>query len=121
MRSELLLCCSRPPAPRSRAVSPGPDAPQGAEAKRSVGGSGAESKPRIRRFVPDIQEIRVRYVHDTYVLCLLKLIWITSTLTLAQWTDEMLSILLLTDTLSQQQNVESRSTSNQTRKTSLYL
>lgn len=65
-RSELLLCCSRPPTPRSRAVSPGPDAPQGAEAKKSAGGSGAESKPRIRRFVPDIQEIRVRYVHDMF-------------------------------------------------------
>ncbi|XP_075881848.1 kinesin-like protein KIF1A isoform X8 [Nelusetta ayraudi] len=49
----------RPPTPRSRAVSPGPDTPQGAEAKKSVGGGATESKPRIRRFVPDIQEIRV--------------------------------------------------------------
>nr|XP_057928782.1 kinesin-like protein KIF1A isoform X11 [Doryrhamphus excisus] len=48
----------RPPAPRSRAVSPGPDTQQDADAKRSVSGT-SEGKPRIRRFVPDIQEIRV--------------------------------------------------------------
>ncbi|XP_036971065.1 kinesin-like protein KIF1A isoform X17 [Acanthopagrus latus] len=48
----------RPPTPRSRAVSPGPDAPQDAEAKKSVSGA-SDTKPRIRRFVPDIQEIRV--------------------------------------------------------------
>ncbi|KAM3619080.1 uncharacterized protein V6R79_002577 [Siganus canaliculatus] len=48
----------RPPVPRSRAVSPGPDAPQDTEAKKSVNGA-SETKPRIRRFVPDIQEIRV--------------------------------------------------------------
>ncbi|KAM8745025.1 kinesin-like protein KIF1A isoform 22-T22 [Acanthopagrus schlegelii] len=48
----------RPPTPRSRAVSPGPDAPQDAEAKKSVNGA-SDTKPRIRRFVPDIQEIRV--------------------------------------------------------------
>ncbi|XP_073332274.1 kinesin-like protein KIF1A isoform X2 [Pagrus major] len=48
----------RPPTPRSRAVSPGPDTPQDAEAKKSVSGA-SDTKPRIRRFVPDIQEIRV--------------------------------------------------------------
>ncbi|XP_054644909.1 kinesin-like protein KIF1A isoform X17 [Dunckerocampus dactyliophorus] len=48
----------RPPVPRSRAVSPGPDTQQDAEAKKSVSGA-SEGKPRIRRFVPDIQEIRV--------------------------------------------------------------
>lgn len=61
-RSELLIWCFRPPAPHSRAVSPSPGTPQGTEAKKSVSGSAAESKPRIRRFVPDIQEIRVRYI-----------------------------------------------------------
>ncbi|XP_061743849.1 kinesin-like protein KIF1A isoform X3 [Nerophis ophidion] len=52
----------RPPALRSRAVSPapdtqqdsGPDTPQDADANKTC-----EDKPRIRRFVPDIQEIRV--------------------------------------------------------------
>uniref|UniRef100_A0A671W7C1 plus-end-directed kinesin ATPase n=1 Tax=Sparus aurata TaxID=8175 RepID=A0A671W7C1_SPAAU len=48
----------RPPTPRSRAVSPSPDTPQDAEAKKSVSGA-SDTKPRIRRFVPDIQEIRV--------------------------------------------------------------
>ncbi|XP_041647233.1 kinesin-like protein KIF1A isoform X17 [Cheilinus undulatus] len=48
----------RPPAPRSRAVSPTPDKQQDTEAKKSVNGA-SEAKPRIRRFVPDIQEIRV--------------------------------------------------------------
>ncbi|XP_068563971.1 kinesin-like protein KIF1A isoform X4 [Cebidichthys violaceus] len=48
----------RPPMPRSRAVSPSPDAQQDAEAKKSVNGA-SEAKPRIRRFFPDIQEIRV--------------------------------------------------------------
>ncbi|XP_008275782.1 kinesin-like protein KIF1A [Stegastes partitus] len=47
----------RPPAPRSRAVSPGPDTQQDAEAKKSNGAS--DTKPRTRKFVPDIQEIRV--------------------------------------------------------------
>ncbi|XP_028259347.1 kinesin-like protein KIF1A isoform X11 [Parambassis ranga] len=46
----------RPPTPRSCAVSPAPDTPQ--EAKKSVNGA-SENKPRSRRFVPDIQEIRV--------------------------------------------------------------
>ncbi|KAM9357663.1 kinesin-like protein KIF1A [Symphorus nematophorus] len=48
----------RPPTPRSRAVSPSPDIPQDAEAKKPINGA-SETKPRIRRFVPDIQEIRV--------------------------------------------------------------
>ncbi|XP_051928940.1 kinesin-like protein KIF1A isoform X8 [Hippocampus zosterae] len=48
----------RPPAPRSRAVSPSPDAQPDADAKKCASAS-SEGKPRIRRFVPDIQEIRV--------------------------------------------------------------
>ncbi|XP_062251408.1 kinesin-like protein KIF1A isoform X1 [Platichthys flesus] len=48
----------RPPMPRSRAVSPGPDRQQDPEAKKSSNGV-PEAKLRIRRFVPDIQEIRV--------------------------------------------------------------
>ncbi|CAB1412432.1 unnamed protein product [Pleuronectes platessa] len=48
----------RPPMPRSRAVSPGPDTQQDPEAKKSSNGV-PEAKPRSRRFVPDIQEIRV--------------------------------------------------------------
>ncbi|XP_056270573.1 kinesin-like protein KIF1A isoform X3 [Pseudoliparis swirei] len=48
----------RPPMPRSRAVSPSPDAQQDPEAKKSINGA-SETKPRIRRFFPDIQEIRV--------------------------------------------------------------
>ncbi|CAJ1059787.1 kinesin-like protein KIF1A isoform X18 [Xyrichtys novacula] len=46
----------RPPAPRSRAVSPTPDKQQDAEAKKPAA---PDAKPRIRRFVPDIQEVRV--------------------------------------------------------------
>ncbi|XP_056234182.1 kinesin-like protein KIF1A isoform X16 [Seriola aureovittata] len=48
----------RPPMPRSRAVSPGPDTQQDAEAKKSLNGA-SDAKPRTRKFVPDIQEIRV--------------------------------------------------------------
>ncbi|XP_029284843.1 LOW QUALITY PROTEIN: kinesin-like protein KIF1A [Cottoperca gobio] len=48
----------RPPMPRSRAVSPSPDTQQDTEAKKSINGA-SEIKPRSRRFVPDIQEIRV--------------------------------------------------------------
>ncbi|XP_069378621.1 kinesin-like protein KIF1A isoform X9 [Paralichthys olivaceus] len=48
----------RPPMPRSRAVSPGPDAQQDPEAKKSNNGA-PEAKPRSHKFVPDIQEIRV--------------------------------------------------------------
>ncbi|KAM9386111.1 kinesin-like protein KIF1A [Pholidichthys leucotaenia] len=48
----------RPPPPRSRALSPSPDTPRDPEAKKSVNGA-SETKLRIRRFVPDIQEIRV--------------------------------------------------------------
>ncbi|XP_077462838.1 kinesin-like protein KIF1A isoform X8 [Stigmatopora argus] len=51
----------RPPAPRSRAVSPTPEAAAVAadgDGKKCAGAA-SESKPRIRRFVPDIQEIRV--------------------------------------------------------------
>ncbi|XP_029938685.1 kinesin-like protein KIF1A isoform X1 [Salarias fasciatus] len=48
----------RPPMPRSRAISPNPDTPQDAEAKKSINGA-PETKPRTRKFVPDIQEIRV--------------------------------------------------------------
>lgn len=55
-----MSCFFRPPTPRSRAVSPSPDTPQAAEAKKSVNGA-SETKPRIRKFVPDIQEIRVRW------------------------------------------------------------
>ncbi|XP_046892998.1 kinesin-like protein KIF1A [Hypomesus transpacificus] len=46
----------RPPAPRSRAPSPDPQL--AGEARKAQQGA-AEAKPRIRRFVPDIQEIRV--------------------------------------------------------------
>ncbi|XP_041861915.1 kinesin-like protein KIF1A isoform X9 [Melanotaenia boesemani] len=46
----------RPPTPRSRVVSPCPDTQQDAEAKKSTNG---ETKPQTRKFVPDIQEIRV--------------------------------------------------------------
>ncbi|XP_071343293.1 kinesin-like protein KIF1A isoform X14 [Trachinotus anak] len=48
----------RPPMPRSRAVSPGPDTQQDAEGKKSINGA-SDAKPRTRKFVPDIQEIRV--------------------------------------------------------------
>ncbi|XP_040895708.1 kinesin-like protein KIF1A [Toxotes jaculatrix] len=48
----------RPPMPRSRAVSPSPDTQQEAEPRNSINGA-SEAKPRIRKFVPDIQEIRV--------------------------------------------------------------
>ncbi|XP_058493690.1 kinesin-like protein KIF1A isoform X17 [Solea solea] len=48
----------RPPMPRSRAVSPAPDSQQDSEAKKPSNGA-SEAKPPIRRFVPDIQEIRV--------------------------------------------------------------
>lgn len=61
MAIDLLFLYCRPPTPRSRAVSPSPDTPQDAEAKKSVSGA-PDTKPRIRRFVPDIQEIRVRWV-----------------------------------------------------------
>ncbi|XP_077390207.1 kinesin-like protein KIF1A isoform X3 [Festucalex cinctus] len=46
----------RPPAPRSRVVSPIPEAQPDA---KMCTGAASEGKPRIRRFVPDIQEIRV--------------------------------------------------------------
>ncbi|XP_027145852.1 kinesin-like protein KIF1A isoform X5 [Larimichthys crocea] len=49
----------RPPTPRSRAVSPIPETPQDAEAKKPVNGASETKPPRVRRFVPDIQEIRV--------------------------------------------------------------
>ncbi|KAM4547937.1 kinesin-like protein KIF1A isoform 13-T13 [Odontesthes bonariensis] len=48
----------RPPTPRSRAVSPSPDTQQEAEPKKSSNGVSG-TKPRTRKFVPDIQEIRV--------------------------------------------------------------
>ncbi|XP_071373700.1 kinesin-like protein KIF1A isoform X1 [Centroberyx affinis] len=48
----------RPPTPRSRAISPNPDSQQDGEAKKSPNGA-PEPKPRVRKFVPDIQEIRV--------------------------------------------------------------
>uniref|UniRef100_A0A7N8X6I0 plus-end-directed kinesin ATPase n=1 Tax=Mastacembelus armatus TaxID=205130 RepID=A0A7N8X6I0_9TELE len=48
----------RPPTPRSGAVSSSPDTQQDAEAKKSTSGA-SETKPRTRKFVPDIQEIRV--------------------------------------------------------------
>ncbi|XP_022056991.1 kinesin-like protein KIF1A isoform X18 [Acanthochromis polyacanthus] len=48
----------RPPAPRSRAVSPSPDTQQDAEGKKSINGA-SDTKSRPRKFVPDIQEIRV--------------------------------------------------------------
>ncbi|XP_069560129.1 kinesin-like protein KIF1A isoform X16 [Brachyistius frenatus] len=48
----------RPPAPRSRAVSPGPETQQDAEAKKAVNGA-SDAKLRARKYVPDIQEIRV--------------------------------------------------------------
>uniref|UniRef100_A0A8D0AUI5 plus-end-directed kinesin ATPase n=1 Tax=Sander lucioperca TaxID=283035 RepID=A0A8D0AUI5_SANLU len=43
----------RPPMPRSRAVSPSPDTQE-----KSINQT-SETKPRTRKFVPDIQEIRV--------------------------------------------------------------
>ncbi|XP_039667019.1 kinesin-like protein KIF1A isoform X24 [Perca fluviatilis] len=43
----------RPPMPRSRAVSPSPDTQE-----KSINRA-SETKPRTRKFVPDIQEIRV--------------------------------------------------------------
>nr|XP_061834347.1 kinesin-like protein KIF1A isoform X13 [Nerophis lumbriciformis] len=51
----------RPPALRSRAVSPGPDTQQdaGPDTQQDADAKTCEEKPRIRRFVPDIQEIRV--------------------------------------------------------------
>ncbi|CAL8252339.1 unnamed protein product [Merluccius merluccius] len=53
----------RPPAGRSRAPSPSPDGQQnGGEAKKTTPSDTALADPRpprIRRFVPDIQEIRV--------------------------------------------------------------
>ncbi|XP_052331519.1 kinesin-like protein KIF1A isoform X24 [Oncorhynchus keta] len=53
----------RTPTPRSRCASPNPDCSQrDSEVKMSPGPSGVappEVKPRERRFVPDIQEIRV--------------------------------------------------------------
>uniref|UniRef100_A0A3P8XPZ0 plus-end-directed kinesin ATPase n=1 Tax=Esox lucius TaxID=8010 RepID=A0A3P8XPZ0_ESOLU len=53
----------RTPTPRSRCASPSPDCSQrDGEVKKSPGPSGVtapEVKPRARRFVPDIQEIRV--------------------------------------------------------------
>nr|XP_046155857.1 kinesin-like protein KIF1A isoform X14 [Oncorhynchus gorbuscha] len=53
----------RTPTPRSRCASPNPDCSQrDSEVKLSPGPSGVaapEVKPRERRFVPDIQEIRV--------------------------------------------------------------
>ncbi|XP_061894672.1 kinesin-like protein KIF1A isoform X4 [Entelurus aequoreus] len=51
----------RPPALRSRAVSPGPDTQQdaGPDTQQDADPKTCEEKPRIRRFVPDIQEIRV--------------------------------------------------------------
>ncbi|XP_026202155.1 kinesin-like protein KIF1A isoform X9 [Anabas testudineus] len=48
----------RPPTPRSRTVSPSPDTQQDAMTKKSVNGA-SETKPRSRKFVPDIQEIRI--------------------------------------------------------------
>uniref|UniRef100_A0A668AAQ2 plus-end-directed kinesin ATPase n=1 Tax=Myripristis murdjan TaxID=586833 RepID=A0A668AAQ2_9TELE len=48
----------RPPMPRSRAESPNPDSQHDGEAKKSPNGA-TEAKPRVRKFVPDIQEIRV--------------------------------------------------------------
>uniref|UniRef100_A0A7N6BAA1 plus-end-directed kinesin ATPase n=1 Tax=Anabas testudineus TaxID=64144 RepID=A0A7N6BAA1_ANATE len=47
-----------PPTPRSRTVSPSPDTQQDAMTKKSVNGA-SETKPRSRKFVPDIQEIRI--------------------------------------------------------------
>ncbi|KAM3850251.1 kinesin-like protein KIF1A [Diretmus argenteus] len=48
----------RPPTPRSRAVSPSPDSQLDGEAKKSPSGA-PEPRHRTRKFVPDIQEIRV--------------------------------------------------------------
>uniref|UniRef100_A0A8K9XTL2 plus-end-directed kinesin ATPase n=1 Tax=Oncorhynchus mykiss TaxID=8022 RepID=A0A8K9XTL2_ONCMY len=56
-------CYPKTPTPRSRCASPNPDCSQrDREVKMSPGPSGVaapEVKPRERRFVPDIQEIRV--------------------------------------------------------------
>ncbi|XP_037830168.1 kinesin-like protein KIF1A isoform X9 [Kryptolebias marmoratus] len=48
----------RPPTPRSRAVSPSPETQQDAKDKKPVNGV-SDAKPRTRKLVPDIQEIRV--------------------------------------------------------------
>uniref|UniRef100_A0A3Q2P4Y7 plus-end-directed kinesin ATPase n=1 Tax=Fundulus heteroclitus TaxID=8078 RepID=A0A3Q2P4Y7_FUNHE len=47
-----------PPAPRSRAVSPSPETQQDASDKKPMNG-GSDVKPRIRKYMPEIQEIRV--------------------------------------------------------------
>ncbi|KAM4575629.1 kinesin-like protein KIF1A isoform 2-T2 [Fundulus diaphanus] len=48
----------KPPAPRSRAVSPSPETQQDALDKKPMNG-GSDVKPRIRKYMPEIQEIRV--------------------------------------------------------------
>ncbi|XP_034036577.1 LOW QUALITY PROTEIN: kinesin-like protein KIF1A [Thalassophryne amazonica] len=48
----------RLPTPRSHTVSPNPNSQQDGDPKTSLSGA-SELKPRPRRFVPDIQEIRV--------------------------------------------------------------
>ncbi|XP_038138291.1 kinesin-like protein KIF1A isoform X7 [Cyprinodon tularosa] len=48
----------KPPAPRSHAVSPSPETQQEAADRKAVN-AGSDVKPRTRRSVPDIQEIRV--------------------------------------------------------------
>ncbi|KAM9761882.1 kinesin-like protein KIF1A isoform 27-T29 [Menidia menidia] len=48
----------RPPTPLLRAVSPSPESQQEADPKKSINGA-SDTKPRIYKYVPDIQEIRV--------------------------------------------------------------
>ncbi|XP_013866484.1 kinesin-like protein KIF1A isoform X3 [Austrofundulus limnaeus] len=48
----------RPPTPRSRAVSPGPETQQDLKDNKPISGA-SDTKPRARKLVPDIQEIRV--------------------------------------------------------------
>ncbi|XP_035997464.1 kinesin-like protein KIF1A isoform X10 [Fundulus heteroclitus] len=48
----------KPPAPRSRAVSPSAETQQDASDKKPMNG-GSDVKPRIRKYMPEIQEIRV--------------------------------------------------------------
>ncbi|KAM4739234.1 kinesin-like protein KIF1A isoform 16-T16 [Anableps anableps] len=48
----------KPPPPRSRAVSPSPETQQDGTDKKAMN-VGSDTKPRTRKLIPDIQEIRV--------------------------------------------------------------
>lgn len=59
-KTSLILNC-RPPVLRSRAVSPSPESEQETTETTKSSEGVPEVKPRIHRFIPDIQEIRVRW------------------------------------------------------------